>query len=95
LRFRLFDVRNGDDIQRAFAAPNTGYDAITVGLEAVTQAHSKKCLPSLLRNYRLPAIYGGREFVDAGGLMFYGLSFPEIYHRAATYVDKICTAWRA
>ena len=39
--------------------------------------------------HRLPAIYGGREFVDAGGLMFYGPSFPDIYHRFATYVDKI------
>jgi putative ABC transport system substrate-binding protein len=88
LRFRLFDVRNGDDIQHAFAAPNSGYDAITVGLEAVTQAH-RKMIAELAAKYRLPAIYGGREFVDAGGLMFYGPSFPDIYHRAASYVDKI------
>ena len=38
---------------------------------------------------RLPAIYGGREFVDAGGLIFYGPSFPDVYRRTATYVDKI------
>src|SRR5215207_4978654 len=42
LRFRLFDVRNGDDIERAFAASDTGYHALTVGLEAVTQAHRKR-----------------------------------------------------
>jgi ABC transporter substrate binding protein len=34
-------------------------------------------------------IYGGREFVEAGGLMFYGPNFPDIYRRAATYVDEI------
>ncbi|MFL5076275.1 MAG: ABC transporter substrate-binding protein [Microvirga sp.] len=88
LRFRLFDVRNGDDIERAFAASDTGYDALTVGLEAVTQAHRKR-IAELAAKHRLPAIYGGREFVEAGGLMFYGPSFTEIYRRAATYVDRI------
>jgi putative tryptophan/tyrosine transport system substrate-binding protein len=38
---------------------------------------------------RLPAIYVGREFIEAGGLMTYGVSFPHLYFRAATYVDKI------
>ncbi|HWU38566.1 MAG TPA: ABC transporter substrate-binding protein, partial [Candidatus Acidoferrum sp.] len=41
------------------------------------------------RKHRLVAMYPGREYVDAGGLMFYGGSIPEMYHRAATYVDKI------
>jgi putative ABC transport system substrate-binding protein len=38
---------------------------------------------------RLPAIYGYREMVEAGGLMSYGVSFSDMYRRAATYVDKI------
>src|SRR5919106_2847677 len=38
---------------------------------------------------RLSAIFFSKEFVDAGGLMSYGPSFPESYRRAATYVDKI------
>jgi putative tryptophan/tyrosine transport system substrate-binding protein len=38
---------------------------------------------------RLPAIYGIEEFAAAGGLMTYGASIPDLYHRAATYVDKI------
>jgi putative tryptophan/tyrosine transport system substrate-binding protein len=38
---------------------------------------------------RLPAIYGLREFAKAGGLMAYGASIPDLYRRAATYVDKI------
>jgi putative ABC transport system substrate-binding protein len=38
---------------------------------------------------RLPAMYAMREYMDAGGLMFYGASLPDMYRRAATYVDKI------
>ena len=34
-------------------------------------------------------IYGYREMVDVGGLMSYGAHFPDLYKRAATYVDKI------
>jgi ABC-type uncharacterized transport system substrate-binding protein len=59
-----------------------------VGLEAVTQAH-RKMIAELAAKHRLPAIYGGREFVEAGGLIFYGPSFVDMYRRAATYVDKI------
>jgi putative ABC transport system substrate-binding protein len=38
---------------------------------------------------RLPAVYGLREFVDAGGLMSYGANPADSFRRAATYVDKI------
>jgi putative ABC transport system substrate-binding protein len=38
---------------------------------------------------RLPSMFFYKEFVDAGGLMSYGPSFPDSYRRAATYVDKI------
>jgi putative ABC transport system substrate-binding protein len=43
----------------------------------------------LAAKHHLPAIYASREFVDAGGLMTYGVSYPYLYRRAATYVDKI------
>jgi putative ABC transport system substrate-binding protein len=88
LRFRLFDVRNRVDIERAFDVLGAERDAIVVGLEGVTQAN-RNLIAELAAKYRVPAIYGGREFVEAGGLMFYGPNFAEIYHRAATYVHKI------
>jgi putative tryptophan/tyrosine transport system substrate-binding protein len=87
LRFRVFDVRDAEDIRRAFDARST-FDAITVGLEAVTQRH-RHLITELAATYRVPAIYGGREFVEAGGLISYAPTFTDIYRRAATYVDKI------
>ena len=59
-----------------------------VGFEGVTQAN-RKTIAELAVKHRLPAIYGGREFVEAGGLIFYGPSFTDMYSRFATYVDKI------
>jgi putative ABC transport system substrate-binding protein len=38
---------------------------------------------------RLPTTYHWKEFVEAGGLMYYGANVPDMYRRAATYVDKI------
>jgi ABC-type uncharacterized transport system substrate-binding protein len=38
---------------------------------------------------RFPAIYSTKEYAEAGGLMSYGANFPDLYRRAATYVDKI------
>ncbi len=46
-------------------------------------------LAELAARNRLPAIYGQREYVEVGGLMSYGTHFPDLYRRAAWYVDKI------
>jgi putative ABC transport system substrate-binding protein len=46
-------------------------------------------IPELAARHRLPAIYELSEFVDAGGLMFYGAALRDMYRRAATFVDKI------
>jgi putative tryptophan/tyrosine transport system substrate-binding protein len=86
--FQLFDVRSREDIERAFADLAGSSNAVVVGFEGLTQAHRHK-IAELAAGFRLPAVYGGREFVEAGGLMFYGPSFEDMYHRAATYVDKI------
>jgi putative tryptophan/tyrosine transport system substrate-binding protein len=81
-------VRSREDIESAFGALDKASDALVVGLEGVTQAH-RKLIAELAAKHRLPAIYGGREFVEAGGLMFYGPSFTDIYRRLAIYADKI------
>ena len=49
----------------------------------------RKRIVELAVKYRLPAIYPQDEFVEAGGLMSYGLDYDDFYRRAAVYVDKI------
>jgi len=46
-------------------------------------------LRDLAAKSRLPAMYGSREYTEAGGLMSYGPDYPASFRRAATYVDKI------
>jgi putative ABC transport system substrate-binding protein len=49
----------------------------------------RRRLVDLAAKNRLPAAYGSRDYVDAGGLMAYGANQAELWRRAATYVDKI------
>jgi putative ABC transport system substrate-binding protein len=51
-------------------------------------AHRKR-VADLAAQHQLPAIYGFRDFVNAGGLMSYGINIADLWRRAATYVDKI------
>jgi len=44
--------------------------------------------------HRVPAMYTFRDFVDAGGFASYGVSLPDLYRRAAAYVDKILKGTR-
>jgi putative ABC transport system substrate-binding protein len=46
-------------------------------------------LVAIAAQYRLPVIYNSREFVQAGGLMSYGPSWPDGFRQAATYIDRI------
>jgi putative tryptophan/tyrosine transport system substrate-binding protein len=86
---QLLDVRNPEDLGRAFdAATRQRADALVVGLDALTQANGR-LIVDLAAKHRLPAIYGSEEFVHAGGLITYTVNFPHQYYRAATYVDRI------
>jgi putative ABC transport system substrate-binding protein len=86
---RLLDVRKREDIERAFdAARDQHADALFIGGDTLTQ-ENQTLVVELAASHHLPAIYVFREFVDAGGLIFYGASYPDLYRRAATYVDKV------
>jgi putative tryptophan/tyrosine transport system substrate-binding protein len=82
-------LRTPDDIPLAFeTAKRQRTDAIVIGIDTVTQANAR-LVTQLAAEHRLPAIYAGREFIEAGGLMAYGVNYPDLYRRAAAFVDKI------
>ena len=83
----LLDVRKREDLGPAFeAAVRQRVDAVVIGIETLTQAN-QRLIVELAAKYRLPAIYASTEF--AGGLMSYGVNYPEMYRRAARYADRI------
>lgn len=57
--------------------------------ETPINARQRRLIVELASKHRLPAIYGARGFVEAGGLMAYGPDFAELFRRAAFYVDRI------
>jgi putative ABC transport system substrate-binding protein len=89
LKLQVLAVRELRELDSAFAAMSKeGSSGLVVFGEALFFPHRSR-IPELVAKYRLPAIYEFRVFVDAGGLMSYGWSLPDLWRRAATYVDKI------
>jgi len=92
LQLQRLELREPDDYEKAFAAASSARAAAVF----VSQCYFQKIagvnlqqLVDIAAKYRLPVIYNSREFVQAGGLMSYGPSWPEGFRNAATYVDKI------
>jgi len=80
-------VSNSNEVEHAFSSMR---DARVGGIVvALTLRPYWKQILHLARQSRLPTVSGPREFVEAGGLMAYGPDYPDLYRRAATYVDKI------
>jgi putative tryptophan/tyrosine transport system substrate-binding protein len=89
VKVQFIDVLNPNDIEAAFRrAVKWRADALLAQGSGVLNAHRTQVADLAVKS-RLPAMYYAAEFVEAGGLMFYGVDFPDLHRRAATYVDKI------
>ena len=89
VKLQYLDILDPKDIDTAFrAAGKERADAVLVLTSAVFTSQRKQ-LANLAVKSRLPASYPTAEYTDAGGLMYYGVNTPDLYRRAATYVDKI------
>jgi putative ABC transport system substrate-binding protein len=88
LQVRVHEMRDlaFDQAFTAIRADRSG--ALMVLPDATLISHRRRIVDLAARS-RLPAIYGEREFVDVGGLMFYGASLADMYRHAAVYADKI------
>ena len=84
------EVRSPAEFEGAFAAMiQVGAGALLVFADPLVLEPHRSDIIALARKHRLPAIYPWRMYVDAGGLMVYGISLRERFRRAASYVDKL------
>ena len=89
VQLQSLDVLGPKDIEVAFqAASNQHAEAFIVFGGGILNAQLTRILEYMVKN-RLPAIYSGPSYVEAGGLMFYGANLTDLDRRAAIYVDKI------
>src|SRR5262245_35764125 len=82
------DIRRAQDIAAAFERLKGHVDAVYICLDPLTITN-RISINILAAAARLPTMHDAREFVEAGGLMSYGPNYPDLYRRAAEYVDKI------
>ena len=89
VRMHVVEVRDPARLEQAFNTMRSEQDgALTVLAGPLFVTHRKRIVDLAARS-RLPAIYSVERYVEAGGLLFYGESLPDLYYRSATLVDKI------
>jgi len=83
------EFQGPQDFERVFSAiAGKRPDALMTTADPLIVSYRTRIV-DFAEKHRLPSMYPTQEFVDAGGLMFYGSSIPEMYRRAAVYVDRI------
>jgi ABC-type uncharacterized transport system substrate-binding protein len=89
LTLQPWEVRSAEDFDRVFAAMGKQRsDGLYLPSGNLMNRNQKRIVGFTLKS-RLPSVYGSREAVDAGGLMYYGADFADSYRRVAYFVDKI------
>jgi ABC-type uncharacterized transport system substrate-binding protein len=88
LEVHTVEIQRAQDIAPAIEALNGRADALYVCIDGLMNTNRIR-INTLSLGARLPTMHGAREYVESGGLMSYGPNFPDLYRRAADYVDKI------
>jgi ABC-type uncharacterized transport system substrate-binding protein len=90
VQLQYLDVLTIKDIEPAFRAASEGRaDAVLEIVSGAIRASQRKEIATLAIKTRLPVMWERPEYVEAGGLMSYGVRLPDLDRRAATYVEKI------
>jgi putative ABC transport system substrate-binding protein len=95
LQLQIVEVRDSAALDSAFSAMTKAHVGALVVMPDSVFFDQRKRIVDLAAKSRLPAMYSWREPVDAGGLMAYGASGPDIFRRAAEYIDKILKGAKA
>jgi putative ABC transport system substrate-binding protein len=95
LTIQYFDIRSPKDIEPAFQEARNRRAGGLLELGGPLLRVHRTALLDLAAKYRLPAMWVRQDFVEAGGLMTYGVDTYELARRAATYIDKILKGEKA
>jgi putative tryptophan/tyrosine transport system substrate-binding protein len=82
------EIRQAEDIASAFEALRDRADALYLSPDPLMNTNRTR-INILAVGARLPTMHGGRQYVEAGGLISYGVNLPNLFRRAADFVDKI------
>ncbi len=89
VKLQYLDILSFKDIETAFRAAGKGRAEAVLVLASPFLNSQRTQTMDLAKKGRLPAMYYAPDWVEGGGLMSYGVSYTDLYRRAATYVDKI------
>ena len=84
-----FGIRNGVELEEAFSAMTRQRVDFVVVVHAPLLYSERTRIGALALKHKLPTIHGTSEYAEAGGLLAYGPSYPELFRRAAIYLDRI------
>ena len=88
LEVAALEIRRAEDIAPAFEALKGARRRFMSLADPLVSANRVR-INTLAVGARLPTMHSAREYVESGGLMSYGPSYPDLFRRAADYVDKI------
>jgi putative ABC transport system substrate-binding protein len=84
----LLEIRRAEDIARTFETLKSRAEALFVLADPLINANQVR-INTLAVDARLPTMSGFRDYVETGGLVSYGPNYPDLFRRAADYVDRI------
>ena len=89
VQLQSVEVKSANDIESAFRAAAKGQAGAVTAMLSASMFSQRTRTAEIAAKHKLPTMYSQSLWVEAGGLMSYGTHFPDLWRRAATYVDKI------
>jgi ABC-type uncharacterized transport system substrate-binding protein len=94
IELQILETKTPDDFGAAFSAMAKAHAGALIVFPSPMFYLNYHHIVDLAAQHRLPAMYVFREAVEAGGLIRYGADIPDLFRRAAAYVDKILRSAR-
>ena len=88
MRFHSITAQSASELDSAIAGAKSDSSALFILTDALFNSHVARIAQAAVK-HRLPAIYDRSDFVEAGGLISYGVDLPDLSRRAAEYIDQI------